>query len=70
MQEKKIALCYIIAYEPLWDELCSLFEEDGNKIIIISDDEDATGDLFGWNAGWVDPPLSNNFKNGSYYKFN
>ncbi|KAL2231135.1 UNVERIFIED_CONTAM: hypothetical protein Sindi_1707900 [Sesamum indicum] len=48
-REMKLARCYINAYEPLWDELCELFDDDENKTIWIGDDEEDTDDPFSAN---------------------
>ncbi|KAL2228421.1 UNVERIFIED_CONTAM: hypothetical protein Sindi_1821800 [Sesamum indicum] len=56
-KEKKLARCYINAYEPNWDELYELFDDDENDTIWISDDEEDVDDPFGANPGWVDPPV-------------
>ncbi|KAL2235352.1 UNVERIFIED_CONTAM: hypothetical protein Sindi_1267400 [Sesamum indicum] len=57
-KEKKLARCNINAYEPLWDELCELFDDDENKTIWINDDEEDADDQLGANPGWADPPCN------------
>ncbi|KAL2230843.1 UNVERIFIED_CONTAM: hypothetical protein Sindi_1678700 [Sesamum indicum] len=53
-KEKKLARCYINAHEPLWDELCELFDNDENETIWISDDEEDADDPFGANPDLYD----------------
>ncbi|KAL2227144.1 UNVERIFIED_CONTAM: hypothetical protein Sindi_2073100 [Sesamum indicum] len=43
-RENRMARCYQNAYEPKWEELCELFDEDENLDIPVSDEEEEDDD--------------------------
>ncbi|KAL2240182.1 UNVERIFIED_CONTAM: hypothetical protein Sindi_0659400, partial [Sesamum indicum] len=55
--EKRLARCYRDAYEPKWEELCELFDDDENGSIPLSNDDEDGDDPLPEIPGMMAPPI-------------
>ncbi|KAL2240252.1 UNVERIFIED_CONTAM: hypothetical protein Sindi_0666400 [Sesamum indicum] len=57
-RENRLARCFQNAYEPKWEELCVLFDEDENLGIPVPDEEEEEddADLFPYIPDMAAPP--------------